>query len=52
MGIIGDKAGLNKSFFLVPALLALLALTVLIERGGYPFFKQRKAAAGKNGKKT
>lgn len=52
MGIIGDKAGLNKSFFLVPALLAFLALTVLIERGGYPFFKQHKTAAGKNGEKT
>jgi len=33
MGIIGDRAGLQKSFFCVPVLLSLLALTVVIERG-------------------
>lgn len=33
MGIIGDRAGLQKSFFCVPILLSLLALTVVIERG-------------------
>jgi len=34
MGLIGDAAGLEKSFLCVPALLAVLALTVVIERGG------------------
>lgn len=36
MGFIGDKVGLGKSFFIVPVLLALLAIVVLIERGVKP----------------
>jgi len=36
MGFIGDKVGLGKSFFIVPVLLALLAIVVLIERSVKP----------------
>lgn len=36
MGFIGDAVGLNKSFFIVPVLLAILAIIVLMERNRGP----------------